>query len=209
MAERRREKSSGLMATGISEKIVKPENCALAIAIPTSIEAFRSDKDNCNKSFAKLYSGGWPQYSRAVIAPFQRHVPEMIRLKTQVRADITLQGFVDLFHSENIDVVILFAHWDDHTVEFFDGPANIESIVEKLLRAPAGILDLCVCQQEKLACAFRQRRPDCIIGFTNKRATPYLWLHFYMLVLKFVNEYELTYFAAVEKAFSAIFNARQ
>jgi len=208
MAEKREEKSLELVATGISQKIVKPENCALAIAIPLSIEAFKSDKDSHNKSFAKLYRGGWPQYSHAIITPFQRHMPEIIRLKVQFRTGLTLQEFGDLFHSEGIDVVILFTHWDTNTVEFFDGPANIAAIVKKVPRAYSGILDLCVCQQAELASVLRQKRPDCIIGFTNRRATPYRWLYFYVLVFKYLSEYELTYFEAVEKAFSAFFNAR-
>jgi hypothetical protein len=208
MAEKRREKLSGLEATGISEKIVKPENCALAIAIPTSIEAFRSDRGSRPESFAQLFPGGWSQYSRAIISPFQRHWPELIRLKAQLRTDLTLQEFGDLFHVEGIDVVILFSHWDTHSVEFFDGSANVASIVQKVPRAYTGILDLCVCQQATLACVLRQKRPDCIIGFTNRRATPYRWLYFYVLVLKYLSEYNLTYFEAVEKAFSAVVNGR-
>jgi hypothetical protein len=123
--------------------------------------------------------------------------------------DLTLQKFGDLFNSEATDVVILFAHWDTDSIEFFDGPTNVASIVEKVPRTYMGILDLCVCRQDQLPIALRRERPDCVIGFTNKGATPYLWLYFYVLVFKYLNEYDMTYFEAFEKAVSAIFKVRR
>lgn len=209
MAETVRKNSTGLATTGTSERIVKPENCALAIAIPTSIEAFRSQRTSISEgdqdeSFVKMFVSEW-RYVHEVVAPFQSLKPDIDRLRVQLHTDLTLQEFENLFHSEAADVVILFAHWDTHHVEFFDGPAGVASVAEKVPRAYSGILDLCVCDQKELATTLRQGRRDCVIGFTNRGATPYRWLYFYTVVFKYLREYDLTYLEAFEKAFNAIF----
>ncbi|MDZ7362208.1 MAG: hypothetical protein ONB46_16000 [candidate division KSB1 bacterium] len=60
---------------GIAQRIVKPENCALAFGIPTSREAFFRSLAQCGENFAKHFHGVWKKYEHEVVRHLMQHVP--------------------------------------------------------------------------------------------------------------------------------------
>lgn len=130
---------------------------------------------------------------------FDRVIPIITALGARIIHELTLSEFGNLFANKNIDVVILFSHWNENTVEFYDGLYEVSVIVQKVPPEFGGIIDLCVCHPERLAIELRQERPRCLTRYANNIATPSFWLYFYLALFRFLSDCNLTYLSALEK----------
>jgi hypothetical protein len=184
---------------GVAQRIVKPENCALAFGIPTSRETFLRDQAQDGEYFAKHYHGVWERYDHEVVRHLRKYAPLLKQLGVNVVEQLTLQHFGELFRDAKLDVVVLFSHWHDDAVEFHDGLALAPAIIEQIPVDFSGVLDLCVCHPESLTIALRRDRPRCLIRYTNKPATPYIWLYFYMELFNYLRQHDSTYLQALEE----------
>ena len=189
------------MKRNISERIIKPENCAVAFGIPTSKQAFERDGSDevANKEFAKLYRWAWGKFEAEIVNPFEKVVPVITGLGVEVCAEATLEDFGQLVRNERFDVVVLFSHWGDESIEFHDGFAQVPSIIEKIPSDFDRILDLSVCHPKSLVEALRRERPDCLIRHIEleKEVTPGIWMYFYLALFKHLKHSDVTYLKAL------------
>lgn len=191
------------MNPSISEKVIKPERCAVAFGIPTSWQTFERDntEPNGKNRFAKGFGSAWDKFGLEIIAPFQKVVPVVTKLGVNVRTDVTLAEFGQLVSNEQFDLVVLFAHWGDDAVEFHDGFACVPDMIEHIPVNFDRILDLSVCHPDSLVLALRRDRPDSLvrhIGFRDeekqrKKVTPRLWMFFYLALFKHLKHRDVTY----------------
>lgn len=90
--------------------------------------------------------------------------------------------------------------YHDVRVEFRDGLAPTETIIEQVPVDYAGIVDLCVCHPTELAKKLRLERPNVsFIRFTNASATLSLWLWFYLALFRYLEEKPDTYLNALNE----------
>lgn len=189
----------------IAERIIKPENCAIGFCIPTSRDDFMKDQSLSNKDFAKKFNGVWGRYDAGIVCYIDKFQPILTRLGVNVVHKLTLERLGELFCDEKLDVIVLFAHWNKDVVEFFDGFAEIPAIIDQIPPGFSGFIDLCVCHPESLTIALRKERPNCLVRFTNKAATPYIWLYFYLELFNYIKGVDVSYLKALEEVITAFF----
>jgi len=183
----------------ISERIVRPQECVIAFAIPTSDETFKNHL-RLKRDFASMYRNPG-RYREHVARVYQSVEPAFRKLGVQVREEVTLQQFGQLFSGE-FDVVILFAHWRRGAVEFDEGFADVSSIVAEIPCDFNGLLDLCVCHPKELVIGLAQERLNLLTKFLDtKQATPRFWLYFYLALFTHLRDKDLTYLRGVEDVF--------
>lgn len=91
----------------VAQRIVKPENCALAFGIPMSREAFLHNQAQDGENFAKHYHGVWERYDHEVVRHLRKYAPLLEQLGVNVVEQLTLQRFGGLFREAKLDVVVL------------------------------------------------------------------------------------------------------
>jgi hypothetical protein len=184
----------------ITRRIIKPGDCVIGFCIPTTLESFRQAQENpIHRDFVVNRCPDARDYRREVISYTDQLLPAMTALGATVIPDLTLRDFKALF-STNTRVIILFAHWSDDSVEFADGVASIDDVLDAVPPAFDGIIDLCVCHPKKLALELSRLRKDCVVKFTDQKATPSFWLYFYVVVFKKLLTSRTTYLDAVGSA---------
>lgn len=194
-----------MMKPGVAERIIKPRDCVLAFGIPTSEAAFRRDRDDPRKEYAKRFAGGWPHYSSQFVSHFARATRALARLGVSVRTELTLEQYGELFSAGQFGVVALVSHWRPRAIELHDGFADVESLVRQVPCDFGGVVDLCACGPEALTVALRRERPCCAVRYINKEAAPRLWLYFYLALFVHLNDRELTYLKALEDVIAEFF----
>lgn len=182
----------------ISRKTITPHNCVLAFGIPTSKKEFFDDLTDPEAGFSKRFKGGWSQYDRQIIKATERILPVLSKWGVSIVSDMSLKGFADLFTCGRYDVVILFSHWENECIEFSDGLKNTSDIVARIPHEFCGLIDLCVCHPENMTFLLRRDRPNCLTKYVDRKATPSIWLHFYLVLFKRLHEQALTYLQALE-----------
>ena len=196
------------MVAGISSKIMKPHNCVLAFGIPTTEQDFHQDKLHPNKDFVKNCCGGWHKYYYEIVSNIEAIEPQLQAVGANIVHKLTLKDFGSLFREKQFDVVILFAHWkkeggsEAEFIEFFDGLSNVFDVAKQIPQDFNGILDLSVCNPEKLALALRNQK--VLIRYIPKKTTPYIWLYFYLVLFNLLNERDLTYLNALEMVITEV-----
>ncbi len=196
---------------GITNEIIKPNDCVFAFGIPTSKSSFMNDPFIQEKDFTKVYFGetlheyDWIKYSEIVLGNIEDIVTCFSKLKVTIFYDLTLNNFHDLF-SNDFKVIILFSHWTETKIEFYDGLYGEREIIPIIPEDFIGFLDLCVCHPESLAIRIRELRPKCLTKYTRTKATPSMWLRFYETVFKCLNESDLPYQQALEKSVEIFVN---
>src|ERR1051326_4139585 len=154
----------------MSGSVIKPCDCAIAFAIPTNSEEFFRDLDAPNKNFAKFFrekfgSWAWDEYRRQIVRDYERVAPAIMETGAKVHTGVTLREFGELFRRGRFRVVVLFAHWGEDAVEFYDGFAPVGTIVEQVPDDFDGVVDLCVCHSNHLREQLSVRRPKCLVKF--------------------------------------------
>lgn len=196
------------MEVGITNRIVKPVDCALAFGIPTTRSGFLSDRNNPSKEFARRFDGGWPQYYHEVVRNVDDVIPRLKRLGVTVMRDTSLTGFSALFAQGRFKVVILFSHWanrDGGAVEFTEGFVSAPAIVDVVPMSFVGLVDLCVCHPRSLTEALRALRPKSLVRYVDVDVIPYYWLPFYAALFNHINNNSVTYLKALEEVIGSFF----
>jgi hypothetical protein len=181
----------------ISSKIIKPGNCVLGFAIPTTRSTFeehlRLKRDFASRNVC------WGFYEHHIAALYRRVEPAFRQLGVNLRTGVGLNDFGDFF-SGQFDVVVLFAHWNDNAIEFDDGFADAEAIVRSIPSDFPGLLDLCVCHPRDLVAALHRERPRLLVKSLDRwPASPRLWLLFYLALLTYLRDKESTYLTGLEE----------
>jgi hypothetical protein len=101
--------------------------------------------------------------------------------------------------------MILFAHWSDSDgrIELTDGLVSSEQVVSGVPSDFAGIIDLCVCHPRRLVELLKQKCPDCLVKFTDTKATPLWWIYLYAAMFKILLT-QPDYFQALADAFKSL-----
>lgn len=180
----------------MNETFTKPQNCVLAFGIPTSKENFHNDLKRTDKEFAKMFEAGWARYNIEIIQVLEGLKKEYNKVGLNIVYDLTLSNFRKLFL--NYDVVILFSHWKENEIEFSDGFVNTTEILNHIPNDFNGIVDLCVCSPKELAMGIRKTKMNCVVKYTNGKAIPSFWLHFYSVLFNYLKNNDVYYLDGLE-----------
>ncbi|MBF0458797.1 MAG: hypothetical protein HQK99_12985 [Nitrospirae bacterium] len=194
----------------ITEKYIKPGMCTVAFAMPQNQAAFNKDCEDNRKNLARdLFYGIWGKYCDEFLNPFKKGGIEayMKRAGVKLVYDVTLDDYGRLFHDEGRPVDILFAHWYEECVEFYDGFATVDQILDKIPDSFSGIVDLNVCHPTSLVEEIGRKKGNCVVRSLYTTATPYLWLHVYVQVFKIMEAEDITYIDALNRAIRSILDA--
>lgn len=140
----------------------------------------------------------WQKYEYHVLNPFNYTRKKLVALGVNVHENLTLLQFGSLFR-ENHSVVILFSHWKHSGIEFSDRLFESPEIADQIPTNFDGILDLCVCHPTAFVQRVRNEKPSCLIRFTNRQATPNVWMYFYRALFLLLNKGKYNYIDALEK----------
>src|SRR5437764_15417716 len=131
-----------------STQKLKPSDCVLAFGIPTCEDEFGEAREDSKRDFVKNQI--WEKYDFQFVSHLRKIEPRFVKLGLKIVHKLTLQDFGKLFRDSSNKVVILFSHWTDNTVEFFDGMATEDEIVSAIPREFDGIVDLTICHPNNL-----------------------------------------------------------
>ena len=179
--------------------MLSPRDCLLGICFPINRHEYQSQvSDTEAYEFARRVSPRFRDYHHAVIKPTLR----LVRVARQLGADVRMNfalGDLDTSLREGHGLcLILFAHWREDGVEFADGYATSDTIINHIPTSFSGILDLCVCHPGKLVGKIRNSRPDIgAISWTTASRTLGLWVGFYQALLFLLARGDLTYTSAL------------
>jgi hypothetical protein len=187
-----------------ADKFVTPCNCKFAVGIPASHEAFREAvarpyDDNFAKRF--LVGGGWLRYKSEVIDDLQELFAVAEDLGVSVTDRTTRDLLPGLFCDPQRPIVILVAHWDDNKrlLELSDGFVSVDEFVDAVNPSFHGVLDLGACRPKELVGSLRVSRPNCLIRYGHyDESTPYIWIAFYSVLLRYLAQGNHTYLQALE-----------
>lgn len=187
-------------------KAEQVETCVFALGVPTTKAGFHACAKQKPGSIAAGGEFGWKNYENQVVQPLARMEKTYNRFHVDVKRDLTLNEFGDLFDESRYSVVVLFTHWGRDVVEFADGMASIADTAERVPEDFAGILDLCVCHPTALVDRLQKRCPNTVIKFLDGipaaatgRMTAEYWLNFYALLFEAMRQDRLSYLRALEK----------
>jgi hypothetical protein len=94
-------------------------------------------------------------------------------------------------------VIVLFCHGDTSNLEFDDGLATGDQVVEQIPKDSTMTIDLCACSAFGPAKAIIKQRPSCLTKFVEVSATPSYWLYFYWALFKMLSDKNLDYTEAL------------
>lgn len=154
-----------------------------------------------------MFGGIWSKYYHQFIRELEFIKPKLIDTGLKIKHNLTLVDFHQMFNT--YCVVVLFSHWKDDTVEFYDGLKNISEIVEGIPSDFHGILDLCVCHPDGLALLIRKKKPNCLVRYIPKKATPLFWLNFYLVLFTYLKSIDLPYLKALEDVIFELLKSKQ
>ena len=181
---------------------MKPSNCILAFGIPTCKGDFLDAIDSVNRDF--VTNSVWKKYYIEVVSHLEEILPYLKRLGVEVIHGLKLSDLKSLLENNSSKVIILFSHWKDDSVEFFDGMATSRDIVKEVPRDFEGIIDLCICHPTNLAIKLRNYLPpSSVISYTDKENTPYKWLYFYWAVFTILDDSDVSYPDALKQGVEA------
>lgn len=188
---------------------MKPSDCILAFGIPTSEEEFWDAKDDAERDFVNNCCPVWQVYSFDIISHLKEVTPYFQRLGVNIVYGLKLSDLRCLLTNNSTKTIILFSHWEDDSVEFFDGMASSDAIVNEVPADFTGIIDLCVCHPKNLPIKLRKHlHPDSLVKYTDNKNTPYKWLYFYWTVFTMLDESDISYLDALRKSVEAFAEIR-
>lgn len=185
--------------------ILKPENCSLAIGIPTCEEEFRRRLELGSPHFSALFHGGWPRYQREVVTPFLELEEFVSGIGARVLRDVGSIDFGAALATPGNLLTILVSHWDENEcrVEMREGMVGIESMVDRVPEQFGGVLDCCICLPQALVKVIRKKRSTTRIFFSETRRTPLLWFNYYGDLFWYLHHYDKDYLTATEEVMGA------
>lgn len=170
-----------------STQKLKPSDCVLAFGVPTREEEFWEAREDSLRDFVKNQI--WEKYDFQFVSHLRKIEPCLVKLGLKIVPKLTLQNFGRLFRDPSNKVIILFSHWTHNTVEFFDGMATEDEIINVIPSTFEGIVDLTICHPNKLPVRIRNHLPPTsLVKYTDVENTPVIWLHFYWALFTILND---------------------
>jgi hypothetical protein len=188
-----------MMATPITRRATRPEECALALALPATKQAFLRDLNlGTAKDFARHTvrwehaqppdlkdADKWYQLYYADFVPVINNVGIAAEtLGVHVAIGLTLSGLRPLLECFTVVTLVTHSVSPQGPVEFDDGLHSIEEIVAEVPQRFGGILDLTVCASIGLAEAIKRQRRDCLVQAPARTVRPKLLLLLYKAAIK-------------------------
>jgi hypothetical protein len=182
---------------------VRPDECVIGFGIPLSEEGFRRQAQNPKGGdFIRSQRLTWEKHHYLFVDSCLKILPHLRRWGVKVVEELTLQALADVF-SHPPAAIILFAHWrdSDGTVELADRLVAPEEIVGLVPKDFNRIMDLCVCHPRQLVMLLKQKCPDCLVKFTDTKATAVAWIYMYQAMFRILTT-NTDYFQALADAFT-------
>jgi hypothetical protein len=180
----------------MQQQLVVPQDCVLALGLPTTEEDFLRSMREGNRDYAKHYLGGWVQYQRNFVLPACAFARRCSTLGVKVICGLRSSDFPPLFGRGL--VVTLFTHWTATGIEFCDGIVPVAGVVEFVPITFSGVLDLGVCHPDDLVALLLRDRPLCSVRYLSGHlAMPVFWFAFYSAVYQVLALGGRTYSSAV------------
>ena len=191
----------------IATRPVRPEECAIAFGLPTDEATFRATSRGSEaRSFPRKFAG-FGHYEDRFLRPYGRATRSMRRSGVRVVPALSLDVWGELVKSPEVQVVILFSHWEKGAVELHGGFATPGRIVQEVPEASAKIIDLTVCRSVALADELVRERPECVVRLSLTEADelgakldPAFWLGFYRALFLSLKRNPRSYIQAVGDA---------
>jgi hypothetical protein len=183
---------------------VVPRDCVLLFGIATTKAEFFEDQGRSDRDFSRRFESMWLRYEREFVGVLRNVAPRLRSFAVAIKYAARLSDFEAAF--DTFQVVTLFSHWDEDSVEFADGMKDWPLVLDAVPREFAGIVDLCVCHPGQLAAALRRERREALVRYTDTTATPAFWLYFYVALYSELKRNGGDYIQALEsvlKAFKA------
>lgn len=202
----------GLEMSGqIALASMSPSDCTIAFGIPTSAVEYEQHRANpAIHDFASKVSGNLRDYRWAVLRRTDRLLPAIRARGATVATNLSLGDFSVRLNNSQRSVFILVSHWLSDRIEFADGLAPIDRVIDAIPSAFTGILDLCVCHPDSLVKRIRRERPNIgLICWTSAEAMLVLWLHFYLALFAELAAGQKTYLEALDLQLKHVFDALQ
>jgi hypothetical protein len=179
---------------------VRPADCALLLAVPLRRSEFLADlaagTDFLAHFVARQRSRDidvlWATYDASAAMAYAS-AERARRRGVTVRRRAVLADFARCLHE--FQVVTLVAHWRAAglAVEFADGLAPVECVVEAVPPAFEGVLDLTVCNARPLAEEIRRRCPRARIIDNPFPATLDMGLELYNATMDLLQRHQMPY----------------
>lgn len=187
--------------------ITKPHQCVLGFGIPITDKAFRVSLNNANKDYSNRFTQDRYTYSVKILEPFKNLVPVLKKTGVTVIEELTIEIFQSLF--TKYDVIILFSHWRENQIEFYEGMIPIEKIVDAIPPDYNGIIDFSVCHPKAISKLIRAKKLNCTTRYSiSKLEKPAYWLYFYSRLFIELNRNNWYYFDAFREIIFKHLNAR-
>ncbi|MBF0338860.1 MAG: hypothetical protein HQL05_13650 [Nitrospirae bacterium] len=191
----------------MTRRIVKPNNCALAFAIPLDEKSFEQNRKVPDREYIRMkFKDDWNGYYIKVARIYENFKTNFQQLGVNVFYNVTFDCFKGLLEREEFDVIIPFAHFNNKEselhkpgMEFFDGFATIPEIVDAVPYDFTGILDLDVCNSEPLVVKLKEKNLKYLIKSGYGEATPVVWMGFYLMLFRYLYDNNATYIEALEE----------
>ena len=194
----------------LTERHIKPGDCVLAMAIPTTEREFYAQRDRGETDSFTGRFHSWDRYWSEVAGPASRLLPEIRKMGCQMRSNVCLRDIGSLFRTGST-VIIPMAHRRDATggapeaLELADGFAEVSEVVAQIPVEAECILDLSVCGARQLAVAIRRDRPASVTRSTPMdEVTPAAWFYIYFILLQQLKRKRISYYEALGNVISEI-----
>jgi hypothetical protein len=187
----------------ITRTIIRPENCAIAFGIPTDELSFARAMKNRGSDYVRRYLGGFTQYEKHLLKDLDRFLVFLAKWNVHVERTVTAERLSALL-SGAFDVVTLFSHGTENSVEFTDGLVEVNSIVDCVPLNYSGFIDLCVCHPLGLVNELKFRRPNCHVKWEPLEVEPVEWMYIYPLLFSELARGQSTYLQAWKNVIIAL-----
>lgn len=185
----------------ILDKKVRPDECALLVGIPMTMEEFKADKLSGTKDFAKNKTDEAIQILINELTPVMSAISDT---GMHVHRHTTFQTLADVF-KEAFAVIIPFTHYlnSKSLMELTDGLYDDAAIEDAIPVDYSGILDLSVCKPIKLADQLNFSRHNLRVRRTWDDLHIPTWAWFYLVFGKILASKPTTYLEAFSQTIQA------
>ena len=185
----------------ISEVILKPSDCILALSIPCTRKSFLKNLNSGNEiDFTKRNL--LRMYEIEFLSPSKKAINRISKKKVQLFFDFTLDDLKHVLKKE-FKVLSIFAHNLNDKIELYDGLYDIATISDTMPDNKVFILDLNACFCDNLALQIGSRKTNILVKYGQFRETiPLYWILFYEYFFELINQKQLTYFDAMQITFN-------
>jgi len=182
---------------------IRPSDCLIGMCLPESKKSFYHNLRNFDRNdFTSTFP--WQIYQWQFLATYNELKKPIRKLGARIEERFTFQSFRSAIDRRE-PVLILFAHWKENEIEFYDGLVAIDEIVNYIPENYNKVIDLCVCHPGPFVEKVIAKCGHCTIRFRNEKSYPIFWIHFYRTLLLELNSHPSPYKDAFEKTFYSFF----